>query len=100
MSGPPSREILAGRKDPGLWLFGSPGSPSMVVRSIAIRPETTFVNVTGGEVIRFDVGDRSFVWNFDGPRTTFDLALVAPPSLLDRKVTAYVAPNPLYRRRN
>ena len=29
----------------------------------------------------------------------FDLARLAPPSLLDHKVTAYVAPNPMYLRR-
>jgi hypothetical protein len=31
--------------------------------------------------------------------SSFDLARVAP-SVLDHKVTAYVAPNPLYPRRN
>jgi hypothetical protein len=64
-----------------------------------LRPETHFVNVTGGEVIRFQVGDRSFVWSFNGTRSSFDLTRVAPPSMLDHKVTAYVAPNPLYPRR-
>jgi hypothetical protein len=58
----------------------------------------SYVNVTGGEVIRFEVGNKSFIWNFSGPRKSFDLAQVAP-TVLDRKVTAYVADNPLYRRR-
>jgi hypothetical protein len=70
-----------------------------ITRTIVVRPDTRYVNVTGGEVIRFQVGDRSFVWSFNGTRTSFDLARVAPPSTLDHKVTAYVAPNPLNLRR-
>jgi hypothetical protein len=96
----PLPEVVAARSDPGLELLGSPGALSMVTRSIAIKPDTNFVNVTGGEVIRFDVGNRSFVWNFNGQRSSFNLAQVAPPSVLERKVTAYVAPNPMYPRRN
>ena len=89
----------AARQDPSTELFGGPGSPSMVTRTIVIKPDTKYVNVTGGEVIRFEVDGRSFIWNFNGPRSSFDLSRVAPPSMLDRKVTAYVAPNPIYRRR-
>jgi len=66
---------------------------------IVIKPETRYVNVTGGEVIRFEVGNKSFVWNFNGQRSSFDLARVAPTAVLDHKVTAYVAPNPMYPRR-
>ena len=64
-----------------------------------IRPDTRYINVTGGEIIRFTVGDKSFVWNFNGRPSSFDLARVAP-AVLDHKVTAYVAPNPLYQRRH
>ena len=96
----PGPLVVAARQEPGLELFGSPGAVSMVTRAIAIKPGTNYVNVTGGEVIRFDVGDKSFVWNFSGTRSSFDLARVAPSSVLDRKVTAYVAPNPLYPKRN
>jgi Heavy-metal resistance protein CzcE len=71
----------------------------MVTRTIVIKPGTSYVNVTSGEVIRFEVGNQSFIWNFNGIRTSFDLAQVAPPAVLDRKVTAYVAPNPSLRRR-
>jgi len=87
------------RRDPALDLLGGPGSPSMVTRTIVIKPETRYVNVTGGEVIRFEVDNKSFVWNFNGQRSSFDLARVAPTAVLDHKVTAYVAPNPMYPRR-
>ena len=96
----PPMEVVARARDPALDLFGSPGVATMATRTIVIRPDTSYVNVTGGEVIRFDVGGKSFVWNFNGQRSSFDLARVAPPSVLTQKVTAYVAPNPMYPRRN
>ncbi len=80
-------------------LMGAPASAAMATRSIVIRPDTKYVNVTGGEIIQFTVGDKSFAWHFSGPLSSFDLARVAP-SVLDHKVTAYVAPNPMYPRRN
>jgi len=92
-------ELLATR-DPGTDLYGGPGTLSMVTRSIVIRPDAGYVNVTGGEVIRFQVGSKSFVWAFNGPRSSFDLGLIAPPGLLGRKVMAYVAPDPAKPRRN
>jgi len=95
----PAPDAALARRDPMLDLLGGPGSPSTVTRTIIIKPETRYVNVTGGEVIRFEVGNKSFVWNFNGQRSSFDLALVAPPSMLDHKITAYVAPNPMYLRR-
>ena len=96
----PATEILSRPSEPGLDLYGSPASAGMATRTIVIAPGTNYVNVTGGEIIRFDVDGKSFVWNFNGQRSSFDLARVAPPSLLTRKVMAYVAPNPMYPRRN
>jgi len=95
----PSPAAPLARRESSLDLLGSPGSPSMVTRTIVIKPTTSYVNVTGGEVIRFEVGDKSFLWNFSGPGSSFDLTRVAPPSVLDHKVTAYIAPNPMYPRR-
>jgi hypothetical protein len=95
----PPPQAAPARRDPAIDLLGGPGSASTITRTIVIKPETSYVNVTGGEVIRFEVGDKSFVWNFNGQRSSFDLARVAPPAVLNRKVTAYVAPNPMYLRR-
>ena len=77
-----------------LDLLGGPTSLAEATRTIAIGPGTKYVNVTGGEIIRFTVGDKAFAWNFNGRYSSFDLARVAPPGMLDHKVTAYVAPNP------
>ncbi|MEP7102159.1 MAG: CzcE family metal-binding protein [Burkholderiales bacterium] len=91
--------MLASR-DPGSDLYGSAATVAMVTRTIVIRPDMGYVNVTGGEVVRFDVGGKSFVWNFNGTRSSFDLSTIAPAGLLGRKVTAYVAPNPMYPKRS
>jgi hypothetical protein len=82
-----------------LDFFGSPAPASAATRTIAITPETRHVNVIGGEIVNFAVGNKSFIWNFNGAQHVppFDLTRAAPPGLLDHKVTAYIQPNPLYR---
>ena len=82
-----------------LDLLGDPAPPTAAGRAIAIPPGTRYVNVQGGEVVRFDVGgNKSFAWSFSGSVvvTSFDLARVAPSGMLDHSVTVYVSPNPLY----
>ncbi|WP_296943173.1 CzcE family metal-binding protein [uncultured Massilia sp.] len=67
---------------------------------IVITAATRHVNVTGGSVVRFVVGDRSFTWNFQNGVAhvvPFDLARIAPPGLVDHRVTTYVSDNPLYQ---
>ena len=83
---------------PRLDLLGDPAPVTAATRTIVIVPGTRWVNVTGGEIIKFVVDDKSFAWNFDGAEyaPAFDLNLTAPPGLLDHEVVAYVAPNPLY----
>lgn len=78
--------------------LGDPAPLSAATKSIAIGPDTKWVNVTGGETIRFDAGGRSFAWVFNVARGvhSFDLNQVAPPGMLDHRVTAYVAPDPRY----
>jgi hypothetical protein len=79
-------------------LLGDPAPDASAERTLSITPATKYVNVEGGQVIKFDVGGKTFTWDFDGSETvmSFDLARVAPEGLLDHSVTAYVSPNPLY----
>ena len=79
-----------------LKLLGDPAPAAVADRTITITPDTKYVNVEGGQTVKFDVGGKTFAWDFDGPVTSFDLNRVAPPDLLDHMVTAYVSPNPLY----
>jgi hypothetical protein len=89
-----SRSAFIPRAD----LLGQPAPPSAATRTIPITPDTRWVNVTGGDTVRFVVGDKVFAWNFTVAPTvsSFDLNRVAPPGLLGRRVTAYVAPDPFY----
>lgn len=67
---------------------------------IVVTAATRHVNVTGGSTVRFVVGDRAFTWNFQNGSAhviPFDLARIAPPGLLDHRVTTYVSDNPLYQ---
>ncbi len=69
-----------------------------VTRSIVIGPNTKYVNVVAGEAIRFVVGDKTFIWNFDRSvyRAPVNLLQAAPAGSFEHEVTAYVAPNPMY----
>ena len=102
---PPSSETqapdiaVAAAPNPGSDQVGVPGAASMATRTITVGPDTKYVNVTGGETVRIQVGGRTFAWNFIGTRSSFDLARIAPAATLDHKVTVYVAPNPMYPKK-
>jgi hypothetical protein len=83
-------------------LYGDPATESSAVRTIVITPETRYVNVECGEIIRFVVGPRTFAWSFNVARTVqaFDLNEVAPAGLLQRTVRAYVSADPKYWEAN
>ncbi|GGI21546.1 CzcE family metal-binding protein [Oxalicibacterium faecigallinarum] len=92
--------LLAGcASAPRVELYGSPAPSAAAQRTIVITPETRWVNVEGGEVINFVVGDKMFAWDFYVGFTVshFDLNLVAPPGILQQRVTAYISPDPRYR---
>lgn len=78
--------------------LGDPAPLNAATETRAIRPDTKWVNVTGGDTVRFDIGEKSFAWTFNVARgiTTFDLRRVAPSGMLDHRVDAYVAPDPKY----
>ena len=79
-------------------LQGSPAPVTPGSRMIQIGPDTRYVNVTGGEVVNFVVGGRTFAWQFAGGfgSESFDLRPLAPEGSLQQSVRVYVAPNPLY----
>lgn len=76
-------------------LLGDAASAAQASRTIVIGPDTRYVNVKQGEVVRFVAGTQEFAFNFDGANvSSFDLRRVAPDGVLDHGVTAYVAPAP------
>ena len=80
-------------------LFGDPAPLTAAQRTIVITPDTRSVSVTGGEIVKFVIGEQSFAWHFDVALTvsSFELNLVAPSGLLKQKVIASVATDPMYR---
>jgi len=72
--------------------------PGTYERSITIGPNTKWINVNAGEIVRFvdQASGKSFIWKFgtvakgDGGYR-FDLTTVAPPGILNGPVIAYVA---------
>jgi hypothetical protein len=91
----PALSAMAARP---LDLLGDPAPDATAARTITITPDTRYVNVEGGQVVKFIAGGQSFTWDFDGADsvTAFDLNQVAPSGMLAHTVTAYVSPNPLY----
>ncbi|HEY8608193.1 MAG TPA: CzcE family metal-binding protein [Noviherbaspirillum sp.] len=79
-------------------LLGQPIPVTAAQKTIVIHPDTRSVRVTGGDMVRFVVGDKSFSWAFNVAAgvQSVDLDRVAPPGTLDHPVVAYVAPDPRY----
>jgi hypothetical protein len=69
-----------------------------VDRTITITPDTMYVNVESGQIVRFDVGEQIFTLDFDGAEDvgSFDLNQVLPPGSLDHPVKVFVLPTPTY----
>ncbi len=92
------RAFSAMAEPPPVDLLGDPEPATAADRTITITPNTKYVNVEAGQVVKFTTGSQSFTWNFDGAESVeaFDLNRITPPGMLDHKVTAYVAPNPVH----
>ena len=69
---------------------------SAAMRTISIDAKTKYVNVTEHETVKFEANGSAFAIYFAGGLSAFDLNQLAPAGVLDHKVTAYVAPDPLY----
>ena len=79
-------------------LYGSPAAPADYQPTIVITPATTYVNVEGGDTVRFMANGKEFAWTFNVARTVnqFDLNEVAPSGMLDHRVHAFISPDPKY----
>jgi len=74
-------------------MLGNPAQASAVQRTVVINPDTRWVTVEHGEVIRFVANGREFAWAFNGLSSSFDLNKVAPAGALDRDLKVYIWPN-------
>jgi hypothetical protein len=79
-------------------VYGSAAPVSAAQRSVTITPGTRFINVNGGETVRFNVNGQSFAWDFTVGQnvSAIDMRRIAPPGLIDRKLVIYVTPDLRY----
>ncbi len=89
-----SRPDLSARVD----LLGDPAPLAAATRTVVIAPDTRSVDVTGGDTVKFIVGDQAFAWHFSGAQSISAIHLhwVAPAGIVGRDVVVHVAPDPLY----
>jgi hypothetical protein len=79
-------------------LQGQSEPDGYATKTIVIGPETTYVNVNRGDVVKFVVGSKTFSWDFSGPTNISEVTLnqVAPAGTLDHTVRAYIKRMPAY----
>jgi hypothetical protein len=78
--------------------YGEPAQPTALSRTVTIGKDTQYVNVTGGEIIKFVTPAKTFTWNFKTftrPDQVIDLNKIAPDAL-DHEVKVYIAADPGY----
>ena len=83
--------------DKYLRLLGDPVQPSgYAPRVVFITPDTTRINITHFDTVKFVAGNESFIWCFNGVSTLseIDLNRVAPPHMLDHLVQVFIAKSP------
>jgi len=85
---------IAPRQD----LVGMPVPASAATHTVNISRDIGYVNVIGGDVVRFESGGQSIAWDFHvSPLiSVFALNQVAPSGMLDHDVLVYLTPDPHY----
>lgn len=71
-------------------IYGEAADPAVAARTIVVTPQTKFINVNHGEVVKVKAGSREFAWDFDGLARPFELNKIAPEGALDHSVRVYV----------
>jgi len=78
-------------------LYGHASTSTAASRTVTIGPETSSVNVTNGDVVKFVCGDKTFAWDFKtaGTVSEIDLNDIAPAGALDHRVRVYLRRDPV-----
>ena len=71
-------------------IYGEPADATAAGRTIVVTPQTKYINVSRGEVVKLKVGSKEFAWDFDGLARPFELSKIAPEGALDHTVRVYV----------
>jgi hypothetical protein len=73
--------------------YGEAASPAAAVRTIVVGPNTRWVNVEKGEIVKIVANGQEFAWDFDGTLPSVNLTQIAPQGAVGRNVTVYIAPS-------
>jgi len=81
-----------------LLIANATASGASVDRTIVIDSSTRWVNVNGGDVIRFNANGQSFDYRFNSytQSRVYDLGKIAPAGALNRSVKVYVTADDRY----
>ena len=81
-----------------LLIANATASGASVDRTIVIDSSTRWVNVIGGDVIRFNANGQSFDYRFNSytQSRVYDLGKIAPAGALNRSVKVYVTADDRY----
>lgn len=75
--------------------YGDAAKNEAADRSITLSSTTKWVNVTDGEVVRFNKDGRSFAWRFSTLNgAPFDLSAIAPAGVDVKGVRVFVDADP------
>jgi hypothetical protein len=66
--------------------YGEAASPAAAERTIVVGPNTRWVNVKHGEIVKFVVNGEEFAWAFDGLLNSFSLKQIAPQGAINQDV--------------
>jgi hypothetical protein len=73
--------------------YGEAINPAAAVRTIVVGPNTRWVNVDQGEIVKIVANGQEFAWHFDGTLPTFNLKQIDPRGAIDQDVSVYIAPS-------
>lgn len=79
--------------------FGTTAPIAAATRTVTIAPQTRYVNVNQGDIVKCEVDGKVFAWQFDTdrPQGWLDLSLFAPKGTNTHAVQVFVGSNPLYQ---
>jgi heavy-metal resistance protein CzcE len=71
--------------------YGEAANAAAAVRTIVVGPNTRWVNVDQGEIVKIVANGQEFTWDFDGTLPTLNLKQIAPQGAVVKDVTVYIA---------
>lgn len=71
--------------------YGQAASPTSATRTIVVGPNTRYVNVQRGEIVKLVVNGQELVWHFVGTYSSFKLSAIDSRIAAAQNVSVHVA---------